>query len=325
MITPDIQRLEAFLIMTTTAPVTDWNVQQLDDLSGKRYLITGGNSGIGYEAAAHLRRANADVFIASRSASKGSEAAVRLSQITGGGAVEIINLDLASLDSVRDANDEIRRHTDGLDAVINNAGIMQTPQQQTADGFELQFGTNHLGHFMLNHLIFDLVAARSGRIVPVSSIAHLRAPGINFDDPMHANDYSATTVYSHSKLANIMYGLELARRLDAAASNVICATAHPGYSATNLQSTGPTGFFKLLYKVSNRLMAQSAADGAVPEVLAAAGNEARNGAYYGPTKRGDTQGPVGESRISDVAKNTHDASRLWALSEELLGIEWTIS
>lgn len=309
---------------TTPQPVTDWTINQLPDLTGQRYLITGGNSGIGYEAAAHLRRANADVLIGSRSTTKGAEAAATLSQIVSAGAVEVIELDLASIDSIHRANDAIRAHTDGLDAVINNAGIMQPPQQQTADGFELQFGTNHLGHFMLNHLTFDLVTARSGRIVPVSSVAHRSAPGINFEDPMFANNYSATKAYSHSKLANLMYGLELARRLEAAGSDVIAVSAHPGYSATNLQSTGPTGFFRLLYKVSNRLMAQAATDGALPEVLAAAGVEAQNGAYYGPTKRGDIRGPVGDSTISDAAKNQDAASQLWELSEQLLGITWSI-
>jgi NAD(P)-dependent dehydrogenase (short-subunit alcohol dehydrogenase family) len=309
---------------TATKPVVDWKTDRLDDLTGKRYLITGGNSGVGYEAAAHLRRANADVFITSRSADKGSEAATSLSRIEGAGAVEVIALDLANLDSVRSANDAIRTHTDGLDGVINNAGIMQTPQQQTADGFELQFGTNHLGHFMLNYLVFDLVTARSGRIVPVSSIAHRAASGINFDDPMFTENYSPSRAYGQSKLANIMYGLELARRLDATGSDVMSVTAHPGYSNTNLQSTGPTGLFKMIYKVSNRLMAQSATDGAVPEVLAVAGAEAQNGAYYGPTRFGDSRGPVGDSQISDAAKDAGAGARLWALSEQLLGITWDI-
>ncbi len=308
----------------TTKPVTNWKVDRLDDLTGKRYLITGGNSGIGYEAAAHLRRANADVFIASRSTAKGSEAAASLSQIDGAGTVEVIELDLASLDSVHGANDAIRTHTDGLDGVINNAGIMQTPELQTADGFELQFGTNHLGHFLLNSLIFDLITARSGRIVPVSSIAHRATPKIQFDDPMFTKNYSPTRAYGQSKLANIMYGLELARRLDAAGSEVISVTAHPGYSNTNLQSTGPTGLFKMVYKVSNRLMAQGAADGALPEVLAVAGNEAQNGAYYGPTRFGDSRGPVGDSKISDAAMDAEAGARLWTLSEELLGITWDI-
>jgi NAD(P)-dependent dehydrogenase (short-subunit alcohol dehydrogenase family) len=310
--------------MTTAEPIIDWNVRQLGDLTGKRYFITGGNSGIGFEAATHLRRANADVFIAARSRSNGSEAATRLTQIEGLGVVEVIEIDLASMESIREANDEIRQHVDGLDAVINNAGVMETPQQQTADGFELQFGTNYLGHFLLNHLLFDLVTARSGRIVPVSSIAHLKADGINFADPMFTNDYSPKTAYGQSKLACLMYGLELSRRLDTADSSVICAIAHPGYSATNLTNAGPTGFLKMLYKVLTPLMAQPASAGALPEVLAAAGNEARNGGYYGPTKRGDTRGPIGESRASSAAKDEDEASHLWSLSEELLDINWTI-
>lgn len=310
---------------SSNARVTNWKTDQLDDLTGKTYLITGGNSGIGYEAAAHLLRANADVIIASRDVKRGEAAAAKLGALAGTGTTTVVQLDLANLDSIRAANDTIRGQTDGLDAVINNAGIMQTPQQRTADGFEMQFGTNHLGHFLLNHLVFDLVAARSGRVVPVSSIAHHQAKAINFDDPMLTDDYSPTKAYTQSKLANLMYGLELARRLDAADSAVISASAHPGYSATNLQSTGPTGFFKAIYKVSNKLMAQSASDGAVPEVLAAAGNEAQNGGYYGPTKLGDMRGPVGDSRISDSAKDIEAGARLWAISEELLGVEWNIA
>ncbi|MEM7339956.1 MAG: oxidoreductase [Actinomycetota bacterium] len=305
-----------------TAPITNWTVDQLDDLTGRTYLITGGNSGIGYEAAAHLRRANASVIIAARSHDKGTTAAAMLQQVPGAGQVDLVQLDLADLDSVRAANDAVRHLTDGLDAVINNAGIMQTPQRETADGFELQFGTNHLGHVMLNHLMFDLVAARSGRIVPVSSVAHLQARSINLADPMFAGEYNPTRVYSHSKLANLMYGLELARRLESAGSNVSCMSAHPGYSATNLQSTGPTGVFKALYSVTNRLFAQSASAGAVPEVLAAAGNEARNGGYYGPTSWGGARGPVGDARVSDVAQDTEAAAALWTLTEELLGITW---
>lgn len=142
---------------------------------------------------------------------------------------------------------------------------------------------------------------------------------------MFANSYSPTRAYGQSKLANLMYGLEFARRLEAAGSELISASAHPGYSATNLQSTGPTGMFRLIYKVSNTLMAQRATDGALPLVLAAAGNEARNGGYFGPTKWGDSRGPLGESRISEIARDEKAAARLWSLSEELLGITWDIT
>ncbi|MGB5936143.1 MAG: SDR family NAD(P)-dependent oxidoreductase, partial [Ornithinimicrobium sp.] len=230
----------------------------------------------------------------------------------------------ASIASIHRAHEALRSLCDGLDAVINNAGVMQTPQKETADGFELQFGTNHLGHFLLDYLIFGMIEARGGRVVPVSSIAHRSAPGINFDDPMFANKYSPTKAYSQSKLANVMYGLELARRLKAADSEAISVPAHPGYSATNLQSTGPQGLFKAIYRISNPLMAQSATDGARSIVLAAAGSEAVNGAYYGPTKHGDSRGPIGDSRVSEVARDESQASRLWSLSEELLGITWDV-
>lgn len=311
--------------MPSTDAITDWKLKSLSDLNGKRYLITGGNSGVGYETAAHLRRANADVLIACRSAEKGGEAVSKLRQISGAGSVTLVPLDLASMESVHKANDFIRAQVDSLDGVVNNAGIMAPPQQTTLDGFELQFATNHLGHFLLNALIFDLVRARAGRIVPVSSMVHRMASGINFDDPMFTRKYSASDAYSQSKLANLMYGIELARRLEAARSPVISVSAHPGYSATNLQSTGPTGLMKQIWAVMNVVAALHPREGALGEVLAVAGNEARNGRYYGPHRFGDSRGPIGDSTISDAAKDPVAAKKLWSLSEKLLGITFTPS
>ena len=311
--------------MTTDSAVTNWNVERLPDLSGRTYFITGANSGLGYECADHLRRKNANVILGARSLDKGQAASTKLGRIDGNGSIDLVQIDLADTASIRAADVALREVTDGLDAVVNNAGVMQTPQLETADGFELQFGTNHLGHFLLNQLVFDLVAARSGRIVPVSSLAHLRSRAIQFDDIMYSANYSATYVYGQSKLANLMYGLELSRRLEAAGSEVQSISCHPGYSATNLQSTGPTGLFKLIYKVSNLLVAQSAASGAAPLALAAAGTEARNGAYYGPTQMGDTRGSIGDSTIADKARDLTAAARLWEVSEDLLGIEFKIT
>lgn len=311
--------------MSTSAlpRITKWSVEDLEDLTGRTYLITGANSGIGYHTAAHLRRAGADVIIAARSTDKAKAAVSELLLLPGAGSVEQIHLDLADTDSIRNADKAVRLLTDGLDAVVNNAGVMQTPQRTTTDGFELQFGTNHLGHFLLDHLVFDLVAERGGRIVAVSSIVHHRARGIDFDDPMLSRRYSPERAYFQSKLANLMFGLELARRLEASGSPVICTMAHPGYSDTNLQSTGPTGVRKFVYRFTN-LFAQTADAGAVPEVLAAAGTQAGNGGYYGPTGIGEVRGPAGTARISAAAQYREQAARLWTLSEELLGITWTI-
>ena len=302
----------------------DWTPDQLPDLTGKTYLITGANAGLGLEASKMLRAKNANLLMAARNEGRGRGAVNRVSALNGTGTVDFVKLDLADTASIRAAADGVASMTDGLDAVINNAGIMQTPQQKTADGFEMQFGTNHLGHFLLNHLVFDLVAARSGRIVPVSSIAHKPPAKLHFDDLMMTNNYKPTTAYGQSKLANLVYGLELHRRLDAAGSPVASISCHPGYAATNLQSTGPTGIWKSVYKVTNAVLAQPADRGAQPLVLAAAGNEARSGGYYGPVAFGGARGDISDSDVSASASDPASGKRLWEASEALLDISWTI-
>ena len=199
---------------------SDWTPDRLPDLTDKRFLITGANAGLGLETAKMLRHKNADVLMAARNEGRGRGAVTNVSGEPGSGTVEFVKLDLADTSSIQAASQFVREMTDGLDAIVNNAGIMQTPQQQTADGFEMQFGTNHLGHFLLNHLLFDLVAARSGRIVPVASIAAKPPAKFNFDDLMFSEKYSPTLVYGQSKLANLTYGMELHRRLEAAGSSV---------------------------------------------------------------------------------------------------------
>ena len=307
----------------TDTRITNWSINQLGDLSGKRYLITGANSGIGLATAYHLRRANADVLLGCRSTAKGQDAITQLGKVPSTGSMHLIPMDLSSMASVKHAAELIRSTVDGLDGIVNNAGIMGTPQQSTVDGFELQFATNHLGHFLLNYLLFDLVLIRSGRIVPVSSMVHHMAPGINFADPMFRSTYSAGAVYAQSKLANLMYGLELARRLDAAGLAVQSICAHPGYTATHLQTTGPTGIQRRIWSVMN-VFALTPEVGATSEVLAVAGDQAVNGAYYGPTRFGNTRGPVGDCRISAAAQNVEHARRLWTLTEDLLDVRWEI-
>ncbi|MEP1145292.1 MAG: oxidoreductase [Henriciella sp.] len=298
----------------------NWKVDRLPDLSGKTFLITGGNSGIGFQAAKHLGGAGGDIVIASRNPEKAARAVEELKpQVQGN--VDQVTLNLADLSSVRAAAEETRSKVEKIDALINNAGIMQTPPQKTADGFEMQLGTNHLGHFLLNGLLFDLVENASGRIVTVSSIAH-KYGRMYLDDLMMTENYSPTYAYGQSKLANMLYAVELDRKLKSSGSKVTSYACHPGYSDTSLQSTGPTGFWKGLYKVSNALMAQPAAKGAIPTVLCAAGTEAVPGAYYGPTGMGESRGAVGDALVSEKALNEADALDLWQQSEALVDFSW---
>jgi len=300
--------------------ISNWTAEQLPDLKGKLYIITGGNSGIGFEAAKHLGKAGADIVLACRSVGKAEEAADELRAHIQG-RVDVVHLDLGDLSSVRSAAEGIREKYVKIDALINNAGVMQTPKQKTIDGFEMQFGTNHLGHFLLSGLLIDLVEVAAGRVVTLSSIAHLSG-AIRFEDLMGAKDYSPMSAYTQSKGANLMFALELDRRLQASGKKAISIACHPGYTRTNLQSTGPTGFFNFLYKITNPILAQSPPDGALPTVLAAAGKEAKRGGYYGPQKMAETRGAVGDAKVASYILDEKTARRLWDESEKLVGHQW---
>jgi NAD(P)-dependent dehydrogenase (short-subunit alcohol dehydrogenase family) len=253
---------------------------------------------------------------------KAEDAAKELRQHIDG-QVDVVRLNLSDLASVRAAADELRGKYQKIHALINNAGVMQTPEQKTADGFEMQFGTNHLGHFLLSGLLIDLIEAAAGRVVTLSSIAHLSGE-IRFDDLMGEKAYSPMRAYTQSKGANLMFALELDRRLQASAKKTISIACHPGYTNTNLQSTGPKGFFNFLYKITNPIFAQSGPEGALPTVLAAAGLEAKRGGYYGPQKMGETRGPVGDAKVAAYVLNDETAQRLWKESEELVGYHWAL-
>ena len=300
--------------------ISNWTADRLPDLKGKLYVITGGNSGIGFEAAKHLGNAGADIVLACRSVAKAENAAKDLRALISG-QVDVVQLDLSDLVSVRTAAAAMRAKYSQIDCLINNAGVMQTPKQQTADGFEMQFGTNHLGHFLWTGLLIDLVDAAAGRVVTLSSIAHLSGE-IRFDDLMGEKGYSPTAAYLQSKGANLMFALELDRRLQVAGKKATSIACHPGYSNTNLQSAGPTGIFSFLYKFTNPLLAQSSSDGALPTALAAAGTEARRGGYYGPQKMGETRGPVGDAKVAAYILDEAAAKRLWDVSETLVGHTW---
>lgn len=307
----------------TDSGFKDWRPERLPGLTGKTYVITGGNSGIGLEAARMLGRAGADIVLACRSAAKG-EAAARTLAPQCMGTVEAIELDLASMASIRAAAKALHESKLAIDGLVNNAGIMQTPKRETRDGFELQFGTNHLGHFLWTALMLERVEAAAGRVVTVSSIAH-KMGKMDAHDLAWARGYTPSKAYFRSKLANLLFAFELDRRLTAAGARAVSIACHPGYSNTRLQSTGPTGLTKAIYKITNPLLAQSAIAGAIPTVLAAAGTEARRGAYYGPTGFVEARGPVGDALVADGALDEDLAGALWRASEELVGEPFTIT
>ena len=300
-----------------TSGISGWTPQELPDLAGKLFIITGGNSGIGFEAAKILARQNADVVIAVRDQGKGKKALAKLVNL-GDGRCEMLGIDLADSASIRAAAEAAKERFGAIYGLVNNAGVMQTPKQKTKDGFEMQLGTNHLGHFLWTTLMIGQVDGRGGRVVTVSSIAH-KFGQIDFDNLMMESGYDATRAYSRSKLANLLFAMELHRRLEAADSRIKSIACHPGYSDTALQSTGPSGLMKLVYGVTNKLLAQSAEKGACPTALAAADERAVSGGYYGPTGFFDAGGPVGDSDVEKRALDPEVARRLWAVSEELVG------
>jgi NAD(P)-dependent dehydrogenase (short-subunit alcohol dehydrogenase family) len=307
----------------TSSTMQDWTPDNLPDLTGKSYFITGGNSGIGIEAAKILCKKGANVVISARKQSNAEEAMAEIEAEVPGAKVTWVPLDLTDPDSITSAAAKVMETTPELNALICNAGVMQTPERTTKEGFELQFATNHLGHFRLTSALYSHLVKSKGRVVVVSSIAHSLGK-INLDDLMGRPKYDPMVAYSQSKLANMLFAFELDRRLVKANSPVICIPCHPGYSATNLQTAGVgmeggSRFFKTIYKLSNKLIAQPAKLGAYPEVLAAADPDAKRATYYGPTKWADMKGPVGLSKVAPQAKDEEMARKLWEATENLVG------
>lgn len=299
---------------------SDWKPSQLPDLVGKTFLITGGNSGIGFESAKILSKANANVILAGRNPKKIQQAKSKILQ-TRSGKLDTLIIDLSDMASVRRAAERVNANYPKLDGLINCAGVMQTPKMKTVDGFELQMASNHLGHFLLTGLLLSILENGSGRIVNVSSISHLNAK-MYFEDLMLEKDYSPTKAYKQSKLANLLFTFELDRRLKAAGSKVTTIASHPGVSNTQLTNTGPIGFLKLFYKITNPLFPQSSYNGSIPTVLAAAGTEAKPGAYYGPQDMGETRGKVSDAMVASQALDIEHGSKLWKMSEKLVALSW---
>ena len=305
-----------------------WTPEQIGSLEGKTYVITGANIGAGFEAAKVFLSKHAKVVMLNRNANKSKAAIGELKQEFGADAdVTFINMDLAELSSVRKAAEDVLETTAKIDALICNAAIAQVAKQEiTVDGFESQLGVNHFGHFLLCGLLFDRVEKSQGRIVVVGSNAYkMGLKKIQFDDLNFDKKYTAWNSYAQSKLAQMIFGYELQRRIQAAGKNVTVHVCHPGASRTNLLNDTASTFNRVLWSVLSRLIAQPAEKGAWPEVMCATQAGLHPQGLYGPTKRSDTVGAVGECQLDAVALDQTMATKLWALSEEKTSFNFLLS
>jgi NAD(P)-dependent dehydrogenase (short-subunit alcohol dehydrogenase family) len=300
-----------------------WTTDDIPDLSGRTAVVTGANSGLGFESSLALARAGAEVVLACRDQAKGADALDRITRAVPAATVHLMPLDLADLASVRTFAAGIHDTYGGLDILLNNAGVMAIPRRETADGFEMQLGTNHLGHFALTGLLLDSLLARPGaRVVTVSS-AVAQVGRIRFDDLQGTRKYGKWSAYSQAKLANQLFALELDRRATRAGVDLVSVAAHPGYAATNLQSVGPqmsgSGLMERLSDLGNSIFGQSAAGGALPSLYAATAPDVSGGRYFGPDGFMAQRGAPKAVSFVKAAKDPAAAARLWDVSEALTG------
>jgi NAD(P)-dependent dehydrogenase (short-subunit alcohol dehydrogenase family) len=301
-----------------------WTTGDMPDQSGRVAIVTGANTGLGYHTAAALAQAGAHVVLAVRNLEKGNLALARIVAAYPQADVTLQDLDLSSLDSVRAAAAALREAYPRIDLLVNNAGVMWTPKQLTADGFEMQFGTNHLGHFALTGLLLgNLLPVRGSRVVTVSSNGHRLRAAIHFDDLQWERSYDRYAAYGQSKLANLLFTYELQRRLAQHHQNTIAVAAHPGASSTELGRSVP-GWAKPLFTVAGAVLFQGAAMGALPTLRAATDPDVVGGQYYGPDGLGEMRG---HPKLVSSSAQSHDEDlqhRLWAVSEELTGVTYPV-
>jgi len=301
--------------------MSNWNTADIPDQTGRVAVITGANTGIGFETAAALAAKGADVVLAVRNLDKGRSAAERITAAADGALVSVQQLDLSSLESVRVAADELESRYGAIDLLINNAGVMYTDKGTTKDGFETQFGTNHLGHFAFTGLLLDRVLAAPGsRVVNVSSQGHRMRAAIHFDDLQLDRNYDRVAAYGQSKLANLMFTYELQRRLQG--THTIAVAAHPGGSNTELARNTPPVQRAVMAALAP--LTQSAAMGALPSLRAATDPGVLGGQYYGPEGILEQRGNPKVVTSSEQSYDVDIQQRLWALSEELTKVSFPV-
>jgi NAD(P)-dependent dehydrogenase (short-subunit alcohol dehydrogenase family) len=305
------------------AGATKWTAADIPDQAGRIAVVTGANSGLGLVTARELARAGASVVVACRDMAKGEQAASAIRAAAPAADIQVQELDLANLAAVREFATRLAADRDRLDLLVNNAGVMAPPRRTTADGFESQFGTNHLGHFALTGLLLvKLLAATAPRVVTLASGMH-RIGTIKFDDPQRERRYNNWLAYGQSKLANLLFCFELQRRATAAGTALRSVAAHPGYAATNLQFAGPScSYERAMTAVANKVVAQSAEMGALPTLYAATAPDLPGGSFVGPD--GFMEGR-GYPKIVTAAGKAYDEEawrRLWALSEQLTDVHY---
>lgn len=301
-----------------------WSVSDIPDQSGRTVVVTGANTGIGYHTAAELAFRGAHVVLAVRNLEKGNTALARIIAVKPDADITLQELDLGSLASIRRAAQALRASYPRIDLLINNAGVMWTPKQVTEDGFELQFGTNHLGHFALTGLLLDhLLPVRGSRVVTVSSLGHRLRAAIHFDDLQWERSYSRVGAYGQSKLANLLFTYELQRRLADAAAPTLAVAAHPGGSNTDLSRNLP-GIVQPIKAVLAPLLFQGPQSGAWPTLRAATDPTVEGGQYYGPDGLGEQRGRPKLVQSSAQSHDTELQRRLWDVSEELTGVKFPV-
>ena len=301
-----------------------WTTADIPDQAGRVAVVTGANTGVGFETAAALAGAHARVVLAVRDVERGKDAAARITASTPGADVSVHQLDLSSLASVRESAAQLSAAHEHLDLLVNNAGVMYTPKRTTDDGFELQFATNHLGHFAFTGLVLDRLTATPGsRVVTVSSVGHRIRAAIHFDDLQWERSYSRVGAYGQSKLANLMFTYELQRRLAAVGAPTVALAAHPGASRTELARNSPAAL-RGLNVVLGPIISQSAAMGALPTLRAATDPAATGGQYYGPNRFRESRGWPVVVTSSDQSHDADQQRRLWAVSVELTGVTFPV-